>query len=133
MPIPVIQPCHESSWDIYIHPPANALMWARKERGQRGKKTPTNPTKIVQIFYVLKTANSKGKKFKPLVGTSRRVPLPGKGCEIPSRGTMGEGVTGVTSSLSPCAGAGGNPNKAINRLPVTQMASYLHRALANNN
>jgi len=42
-------------------------MLGGKHRGKRGeKKTPT----IVQIIYVLKTANSRGKKFKPLVQVS---------------------------------------------------------------
>lgn len=82
---------------------------------------------MVQIFYMLRTANSKGKKFKPLVKASQRVPLPGKGCEIAS---MGEGVTlFIQWCCEPSSGWGGNQNKAISRLLDTLMASYL----ANNN
>lgn len=41
-------------------------MGREAEGEEGGKETPT----IVQIIYVLKTANSRGKKFKPLVQVS---------------------------------------------------------------
>lgn len=93
MPIPVIPALPWEQLGRLYPAISQCFDVGKKTEGAEGKKSPTNPTKMVQIFYILKTANSKGKKFKALMQASQRVPLPGKGCEIPSHGTMGEGVT----------------------------------------